>query len=74
MNRKTHSAAANWEITVATAAPATPRPSAKMNTGSRAKLMTTPSTVVIIPVRGNPSALIKGVSPVANIENAVPIK
>ena len=44
----------NWEMTVATAAPAIPIFRPKMNTGSRIMLQTVPMSTVVIPMTGKP--------------------
>ncbi len=54
--RSTHAAESPWLITVASAAPRTPIPKPKMNTGSRAMFAAAPRMVVSIPVRGKPWA------------------
>ena len=72
--RSTHRQDTHWEITVAMAAPRTPRFKAKINTGSSTAFSTAPRTVVSIPILGNPWALIKPFMPVAIIEKAVPIR
>ena len=70
----THAAEATWAITVAQAAPFTPILKAKMKIGSRIRLMTAPSTTVIIPIFPKPWALIKGFIPRLIITGIVPAR
>ena len=55
--RMTNKADRHCEMTVATAAPATPMPSTKMKIGSRTMLATVPIRMVIMPTPGKPWAL-----------------
>ena len=63
---------AHWEITVATAAPATPMSKTKMNNGSRAMLSTAPSMTVAIPSPEKPWQIKKLFMPVAIRAKKVP--
>ena len=63
---------AAWESTVATAAPATPMSSAKINTGSRAILSPAPSTTVAIPIPEKPWQMRKLFMPAAISAKKVP--
>ena len=47
-NRMIHTDEINWAITFATAAPFTPQPSTKMNTGSRMMLVPVPISTEVI--------------------------
>ena len=69
-----HTALAAWEITVASAAPRTPRFSAKMNTGSNAMLMAAPIRIESIATRDCPCAVMNGFRPSVSCTNTVPIK
>ena len=73
-NATAHSAERNCEITVASAAPCTPMPSAKINTGSRMIFTTAPSSTVIMPMLPKPWALMKLFMPSPSITNTVPHK
>ena len=55
--RKVQAAEAAWEMTVAMAAPCTPMSSAKMKMGSRMIFKTAPISVVTMPMRAKPWAL-----------------
>ena len=68
----THTAEHPWAITVAQAAPCTPRSSQKMKMGSSTMFTTAPSPTVIIPTRPKPWALINGFMPSPIITNTVP--
>ena len=46
----TNAAERTWESTVATAAPATPMPSAKMKIGSRTRFAAAPITTLVMPM------------------------
>ena len=71
-NVKVHKAAINCEIIVASAAPLTPIPRMKINTGSRIRLHAAPIDTVSIPVLANPCALIKELRPRLDITKIVP--
>ena len=54
MNHSTHAKDANWLMTVASAAPRTPMPRVKMNSGLSAMFSAAPSIVVAIAVLAKP--------------------
>ena len=56
--RSVQAAEAAWEMTVAMAAPWMPISSTKMKMGSKMIFRTAPISVVIMPTRANPCALI----------------
>ena len=58
-NRRIHRADTIWLITVAMAAPATPRSRAKIRMGSRAMLITAPMTVVSMEMLAKPWVVMK---------------
>ena len=58
--RKAQTAAAYWPMTVAIAAPRTPRPKTKMKIGSRMMFVTAPATVETMAKRGLPSERMMG--------------
>ena len=60
------------EITVASAAPRTPMPSAKMKIGSRTMLAAAPMSTVSIPVTAKPCAVMKALSPSVSWTKTVP--
>ena len=70
--RSAHRQETPWLMTVASAAPDTPMSSAKMNSGSSARLQAAPMTVVSMPTRGKPWALMKPFRPVASMVSGVP--
>ncbi len=57
---------------VASAAPWTPRPRTKMNSGSRIRFSTAPMSTVSMPVFANPWAVINMFSPSVSCTNTVP--
>ena len=63
-----------WEITVAIAAPCTPNPNTKINSGSSKRFATAPTATDVIPMVEYPCALINGFIPVAIIDGSVPIR
>ena len=71
-NSTAHSAERNCEITVATAAPLTPIPNTKMNSGSSATFVTAPITTVSIAVAEKPCAVMKLLSPTDSSANTLP--
>ena len=71
-NFSTHRAEHPWEITVARAAPRTPMSSMKIKMGSSTMLTAAPTATVIMPIRLNPWALMKGFIPRLIITNRVP--
>ena len=70
----TQAAEQTWAITVASAAPRTPMPRTKIKRGSRIRLITAPSSVVIMPVLPKPWALMKGFIPRPIITGMVPAR
>ena len=62
-NHRTKAALTYWLITVAMAAPATPKSNTKMKMGSKTIFVTAPSIVVIIEKLLNPCALRNGFRP-----------
>ena len=73
-NRKTHIQDTHCEMIVASAAPRTPIFNAKIKTGSSTTFSSAPISVVHIPIRGKPWALIKPFMPVPNMANIVPAR
>ena len=73
-NHSTKAQEAIWEITVAMAAPLTPMPSTKINTGSRAMLAAAPMITENIPVLANPWQMINWHIPVEISANTVPAR
>ena len=73
-NDTTQAALSPWEITVATAAPFTPMPSPKMNTGSRMMFATAPISTESMAVLGWLWQMIKAFSPRAISTNSVPAR
>ena len=71
-NSTTNRALAAWEITVAMAAPCTPRSNAKMNTGSRRMLRAAPSITEAMPTLAKPWQITNWFSPVAVRAKMVP--
>ena len=71
-NRRIQAALRPWEMTVASAAPCTPMPKTKMNTGSRMILATAPKSTVIMPILPKPWLLIKLFIPSPTITNTLP--
>ena len=63
-----------WEIMVAQAAPATPISNTKIKIGSSTMLHTAPISTENMPIRANPWALIKALSPSASSTNTVPME
>ena len=70
--RSTKQQLASWESTVAMAAPATPRRSTKIKTGSSAMLSTAPSTTENIAILGKPWQMINWLMPVESSAKIVP--
>ena len=62
------------DITVAIAAPLTPKLKKNINNGSNMRFITAPIATDVIPTVEYPCALIYGLSPTANIEGRVPIR
>ena len=73
-NLSTHSADTHCEIQVARAAPLTPQPKIKINSGSRIKFKRAPIKTVFIPIFEKPWLLINAFIPVAIKENVKPIE
>ena len=73
-NSRAKSAEPAWEMTVAMAAPRTPRPKAKMKSGSKMRLLTAPRMTVSMPTVGNPWALMNMFMPVPVMTKNVPIR
>ena len=71
-NEITHIHEIPCDITVAIAAPFTPRPSAKIKIGSRMMLHIAPMITVNIPVFENPCAVTKAFMPRVSCTNIVP--
>ena len=71
-NRRIHTALTAWLSTVAMAAPATPRSSAKIRMGSRMILMTAPMTVVSMLILAKPWVVIKGFMPMTTSTKTLP--
>ena len=63
-----------WEITVAIAAPRTPRPSAKIKIGSKRIFVPAPINIENIAILGFPSLRIEWFNPKLSILKIVPIK
>ena len=70
--RSTHRQEKPWEMIVASAAPRTPMPSAKMNSGSSAIFSAAPMTTENIASLAKPCAEMKGLSPSTSCTNTVP--
>ena len=68
----THAHETACEITVARAAPFTPIPNLKMNTGSRTVFISAPISTVIIPVFALPCAVINAFIPSVSCTKTVP--
>ena len=64
----------NCEMTVAIAAPFTPRPRVKIKTGSNIILETAPINTDFIPLVEYPCAFMYGFIPVESMINIVPIR
>ena len=62
------------QMTVAIAAPHTPRPNAKMKSGSKSRLARAPMATESMPMVEYPWALIKGFIPMEIMEGIVPIR
>ena len=73
-NASTHRAEQVWAMTVARAAPWIPMSSKKIKMGSRIRLITAPSSTVIIPVDPKPWELMKGFMPREIITGMVPTR
>ena len=73
-NRMIHTDEINWAITFATAAPFTPQPSTKMNTGSRMMLVPVPISTEVIATVVLPCAEMKLLSPSVSCTNTVPTR
>ena len=73
-NHSTKAQEAICEITVATAAPRTPMPSTKINTGSRAMLAAAPMITENMPVLANPWQMMNWHIPVESSANTVPAR
>ena len=58
-NHTTHTADTPWAVMVARAAPFTPMPKPKMNTGSSTMLITAPMSTVAMPMVEKPWAVMK---------------
>ena len=71
-NLTTHAAETACEMTVAIAAPRTPMPNTKMNTGSSTTLSTAPISTVFIATLALPCAVINPLRPSAVITKIVP--
>ena len=67
-----HTAERNWERMVAKAAPCTPMPNTKINTGSKRMFVTAPMSTVSMPVRPKPWALINWFMPRLIITKMLP--
>lgn len=63
-----------WPATVAMAAPFTPSPSGKINTGSRIRFARASASVHIMAYRGDPSARIAPLSPYSVSSGSPPNK
>ncbi len=72
--RMTHAALTAWEITVANAAPLTPRSSTKIRMGSSTIFSTAPITTDSIAVFDSPCPLINVFKPTATCTKIVPIR
>ena len=70
--RRIQIAPTDWLSTVASAAPCTPIPRAKMKIGSRMMLMTAPITVVSMLIFAKPWVVMKGFMPSTIITKTVP--
>ena len=71
-NATTHTALTVWLMMVATAAPLTPMPNTKMNSGSSKRFSTAPMATLSMAVVLRPWALIKVFSPSASCTLTVP--
>ena len=71
-NFSTHAAETACESTVATAAPRTPSPSTKMNSGSSSTLSIAPITTVFMATDERPCAVMKPFRPSAVMTKTVP--
>ena len=71
-NLSTQKADRNWEMIVASAAPLTPMPNTKINSGSRTIFATAPRSTVYMPMRPNPWEFIKLFMPSPIITNTLP--
>ena len=65
---------ASWLSTVATAAPATPMSSTKMNTGSSTMFSTAPSITESMPFLAKPWQMMNWFMPVESRANTVPVR
>ena len=72
--RITKAALAAWEITVAMAAPRTPMPRAKMNTGSSTMFSAAPSITEAMPILAKPWQMMNWFKPLAAKAKKVPHK
>ena len=72
--RSTHTHESPCDRIVASAAPRTPIPSAKMNTGSSAMFSAAPSTTSRIACAAKPCAMIIWFSPAASSAKTVPVR
>ena len=61
-----------WESTVASAAPRTPMPSAKMKIGSRMMFAAAPMSTVYMPTLAKPCAVMKAFMPSVSSTKSVP--
>ena len=68
----THTQDRHWDITVASAAPRTPMPRAKMNTGSSTIFVTAPMSTVYMPTLAKPCAVMNAFMPSVSCTNTVP--
>ena len=68
----THTADTACEITVASAAPRTPMPSAKMKIGSRTMFAAAPMSTVYIPTLAKPCAVMNAFMPSVSSTKSVP--
>ena len=73
-NHITQRALTAWEMIVASAAPRTPIPAAKIRIGSSTMLITAPISTENMAILAFPCPLINVLSPTANCTNMVPIK